>query len=167
MYDTHACHYPLQICLPVVPCECDWCASDAHSIRFRCASEADYNELHVNTPLDLVQWDIMVWGRLLRHPSSWTRNLTIMYVHGRVFVAPWFPRSMHTCSFSDSNFEHVCSKYRRWEAELPEWQEACLILIDLKGVWLTIIHRVGLSHLSFLQEFMQSQSDCRVVLLFV
>ena len=31
MYHTHAHHYSLQICLPVVPCERDRCASDAHS----------------------------------------------------------------------------------------------------------------------------------------
>ena len=34
MYDTHAHHYSLWICLLVVPCECYWCASDAHSIWF-------------------------------------------------------------------------------------------------------------------------------------
>ena len=34
MYDTHDHHYLLQICLPVVPCEHDWCAFNAHSIWF-------------------------------------------------------------------------------------------------------------------------------------
>ena len=35
MYHTHAHHYSLQICLPVVPCERDWCAFNL--IHFGCA----------------------------------------------------------------------------------------------------------------------------------
>ena len=48
IYDTHAHHNLLRICLPVVPCECDQCAFN--SICFGCTLKPDYNELHVNTP---------------------------------------------------------------------------------------------------------------------
>ena len=54
MYNTHAHRYSLRICLLVMPCEHDRCASNAHSIRF--ASDAHHNELHVKAPLYAVSW---------------------------------------------------------------------------------------------------------------
>ena len=42
------CPNLLQICVPVVPCEHDWCASNV--LHFECALKAHHNEHHVKAP---------------------------------------------------------------------------------------------------------------------
>ena len=52
MYNTHAHQYSLQICLHVIPCEHDQCASNVHSIQFTSdAYQKRHNEFHVKEPV--------------------------------------------------------------------------------------------------------------------